>query len=289
MTIQSKLGRFDLTMIVVSFVIGIGIFKTPSIVAADAGTPLIFYCAWLLGGIVCICGAFTFAEIGSRLPVAGGYYKIFSYCYHPVFAFMFNWALIFTNAGAGVAVALVGAEYIQPVIIPEQWMHIFTPKVIAAMVVTGIYIVNYLGIKMGARVQNLLSGLKIVMILLLCLPLFGHNAPAPDTAPVVTHSITGAIGALGISLIAIFFTFGGYQNTMNLGADIKEPQRNIPMGIFGGMTIVLILYLLLNLAYCQVLGFENIKGKSLIAAELAKSFFGNAGFKITSITVFISF
>src|SRR5581483_8264560 len=107
MSIQSKLGRFDLTMIIVSLVIGVGIFRNPSSVADKAGSPLVFYSAWILGGIICICGAFTFAEIGSRLPAVGGYYRIFSYCYHPIFAFMFNWALVFTNAGAVVSVALV--------------------------------------------------------------------------------------------------------------------------------------------------------------------------------------
>ncbi|HXB10474.1 MAG TPA: APC family permease, partial [Bacteroidia bacterium] len=288
MAIQSKLGRFDLTMIIVSLIIGIGIFKTPSIVASAAGTPLVFYSAWILGGIICICGAFTFAEIGSRLPAAGGYYRIFSYCYHPVFAFMFNWALIFTNAGAVVGVALVGAEYIQPVIVPAEWMHIFTPKIIGLIVVTGIYIINYLGIRMGARAQNILSGLKIAMILLLCLPLFGAKAAAVNTAALPHQSPTDALTALGVCLIAIFFTFGGYQNTMNLGADIKEPQKNIPLGIFGGISIVLFLYLMLNIAYCQVLGFDNMKDKPLIASELAGSFFGSAGYKITSITVFIS-
>lgn len=289
MTIQSRLGRFDLTMIIVSLVIGVGIFKTPGIVAEKAGTPLIFYTAWILGGIVCVCGAFTFAEIGSRLPAAGGYYRIFSYCYHPVFAFMFNWGLIFTNAGGSVAVALVGAEYIQPVIIPAGLMYIFTPKVIAVTLVTVLYIINYLGIRMGSRAQNLLSGLKIGMILLLCLPLFVHtSAPAHTNIAAAELPTINPFYALGISLISIFFTFGGYQNTINLGADIKDPRRNIPRGIFGGMTIVLILYLLLNVAYCQVLGLDNMKGKTLIAAELARSFFGDAGFKITSIAVFIS-
>lgn len=275
-------------MIIVSLVIGIGIFKNPSIVAEKAGTPLVFYAAWLLGGLVCICGAFTFAEIGSRLPAAGGYYRIFSFCYHPVFAFMFNWAIVFTNAASVVAVALVGAEYIQPVIVPAALMHIFTPKLIAAIVVTLLFVVNYLGIKMGARVQNVLSGLKILTILLLCLPLFAGNTVHANTTPVVHQSFTEALGAIGVSLIYIFFTYGGYQNTINLGADIKEPRKNIPLGIFGGMTIVLVLYLLINVAYCQVLGFENMRDKPLIASELAKAFFGEAGFKITSVTVFIS-
>jgi len=289
MAIQSKLGKFDLTMIIVSLVIGVGIFRNPSVVAEKAGTPLVFYAAWILGGLVAICGALTFAEIGSRFPAAGGYYKIFSHCYHPVFAFMFNWALVFTNAGSVVAVALVGAEYIQPVIIPADWLNIFTPKVIGSIVVVILYAVNYLGIKMGARAQNILSGLKIAMILVLCLPLFFCKSAVIAPSPQVVHqSFKDAFFALGTCLIFIFFTYGGYQNTMNLGADIKEPRKNMPIGILAGLTIVLALYLLLNVAYCQVLGFENMKGNHLIASDLAKSFFGAAGYRITSVTVFIS-
>src|SRR5574341_149512 len=100
MLIQPRLRYFDLTMIVISLVIGIGIFRTPQIVALKAGEPWIFFLAWFIGGIVSICGALTFAEIGSRYPVAGGFYKTFSHCYHPAFAFMLNWVLVVINAGS---------------------------------------------------------------------------------------------------------------------------------------------------------------------------------------------
>jgi len=286
MAIQSKLGRFDLTMLIVSFVIGVGIFQTPSLVAEKAGTSTIFYGAWILGGIISLFGALTFAEIGARLPVAGGYYKIFSQCYNPAFAFMLNWALVITNAGSAVGVALVGSNYIEPVLVPADWQHIISPKIIAGTVLTILFTLNYLGVKMGSRVQNILSIIKIGMILLLCLAVFGNDKIILNAD--IHLSGTDAMGALGLSLISIFFTFGGYQNTMNLGADIKDPKRNIPLGIFSGMAIVITLYLLINIAYCQVLGFDKLKTIQLPAAELARKFFGNAGFKATSIIVFFS-
>src|SRR6185312_3128074 len=286
MAIQSKLGRFDLTMIIVSFIIGIGIFRTPSIVAEKAGTIDVFYAAWIIGGIISIFGGLTFAEIGSRMPVAGGYYKVFSNCYHPSFAFMLNWSLVITNAGSAVGVAKVGADYIEPVLIPAEWQHIISPTVIAFTVMTVLFLLNYLGIKMGARAQNILSSFKIVLILLLCFALFGNKNITQTAA--ITQTTTDALKALGLCLISVFFTFGGYQNTINLGADVKEPQKNIPIGIFSGVAIVIVLYLLINIAYCQVLGFEGLKNKPLLAAELARSFFGDAGFKVTSIIVFVS-
>ncbi|HSY76515.1 MAG TPA: amino acid permease [Bacteroidia bacterium] len=287
MAIQSKLGRFDLTMIIISFVIGVGIFRTPSIVAKDAVTPSIFYIAWIIGGIVSIFGALTFAEIGSRMPVAGGYYKVFSQCYHPAFAFMLNWALVITNAGSAVGVALLGAEYIQPVLIPADWQHIFTTKLIAGTVLTVLFTLNYLGIRMGSRVQNVLSALKVLMLLGLCCAVFGNDHPTSETVT-TTLSASGTIGALGLALISISFTLGGYQNTINLGADIQNPNRNIPIGIFSGMAIIIVLYLLINFAYCSVLGFNNLKNMQLPAAELAKSFLGENGYKATSIIVFVS-
>src|SRR5688572_26648920 len=109
---QRKLGQFDLTMIVISLVIGMGIFKSPVLVAAGALNPDIFYAAWIIGGVIALCGALTFAEIGSRLPVSGGYYRIFSQCFHPSFAFVLNCTILVSNAASVAAVALIGAEYI---------------------------------------------------------------------------------------------------------------------------------------------------------------------------------
>src|SRR4051794_30998814 len=117
-TIKPQLRVFDLTMIVAGLVIGMGIFRVPSEVARNAGIPLIFFGAWVTGAIVSFIGAITFAEIGSRFPVAGGFYKIFSYCYHPCFAFMVNWIVILSNVGATAAVAIVGAEYVAPILLP---------------------------------------------------------------------------------------------------------------------------------------------------------------------------
>src|ERR1700692_669264 len=120
MATKSKLGLFDFTMIVVSLVIGMGIFRTPANVAAASPTPFIFFVAWLAGGLVALCGALTYAEIGSRLPVMGGYYKVFSYAYHPSIAFGVNCLILVSNAASLAGVALIGAEYITGLFIPDS-------------------------------------------------------------------------------------------------------------------------------------------------------------------------
>src|SRR5438270_13677330 len=110
MAVKPKLKLFDLTMIVVGLVIGMGIFRTSSDAANAAITPSLFFIAWVAGGLVALCGALTYAEIGSRLPVTGGYYKVFSYAYHPSIAFAINCIILVSNDASGPAVALVGSE-----------------------------------------------------------------------------------------------------------------------------------------------------------------------------------
>ena len=288
MSIKPKLGLFDLTMIIVSLVIGIGIFRSPAIVAQKAGSPVIFFTAWVLGGVISICGALTFAEIGSRFPVAGGFYKIFSHCYHPAYAFMLNWSLVITNAASAVGVAIVGAEYINPILMPLALQNDMGIKFTAVTAILILFMLNYLGIKMGARAQNVLSMVKIAMLIIFCCALFGPHQPATGSAFYSGGSSFDFMKALGVSLIAVFFTYGGYQNTINFGADIQQPSRNIPRAIFAGVGIVIVLYLVINFAYFSVLGFDKVQHSKLLAAELAGSFFGPIGYTLACLAIFIS-
>ena len=288
MGIKPKLGLFDLTMIIVSLVIGIGIFRSPAIVAQKAGSPLVFFTAWILGGLISICGALTFAEIGSRFPSAGGFYKIFSYCYHPAYAFMLNWSLVIINAASAVGVAIVGAEYINPVLLPSAWQNETGIKLTAVAAILVLYGLNYLGIKMGARTQNILSMIKIAMLIVFCCALFGPHQVNQALLPTGGAGSFDFVKALGVSLISVFFTYGGYQNTINFGADVQRPERNMPKAIFAGIGIVILLYLTINFAYFSVLGFERVQNSKLLAAELAGSFFGPMGYTLASLAIFIS-
>jgi len=274
-------------MIVVSLVIGVGIFRTPAVVAEKAGSEWIFYAAWIFGGLVSICGALTFAEIGSRLPAAGGYYKIFSYAYHPAYAFMLNWSQVIINAGSSAGVAIIGAEYITPVLFSNSTQTAVIEKIIAIGIILFLFAINFAGIKMGARTQNFLSILKIVMITAFCFAIFGKHAPESESILNTSNDIN-FISAFGVALISIFFTYGGYQQTVNFGADVENARTNIPKAIFAGMGIVICLYLLLNFTYVQVIGFETMKTSPLIASTLAEIIFGPIGATIISIVLFTS-
>jgi APA family basic amino acid/polyamine antiporter len=226
MSIIPRLNRFDLTMIVISLVIGMGIFANPSEVAVRAGSTWVFFGAWIFGGLVTLCGALTFAEIGARYPTTGGFYKVFSYCYHPAFAFMINWVLVISNAASVAVVAIIGANYINPVLLPADWQGPAGVKIMAIASVLILYALAFMGIKVSARTQNFLTLFKVLAIVVLCCAVFMH-----DDTHVVAQGIPHSgnlITAFGLSLVAIFFTYGGYQQTINFGGDIIEPKHNIP-------------------------------------------------------------
>ncbi|MFM8472684.1 MAG: APC family permease [Candidatus Kapaibacterium sp.] len=282
-----RLRSFDVTMLVISLVIGIGIFRTPQLVAAQAGTVPLFALAWVLGAVFSMCGALTFARIGTLHPVTGGFYSIFSACYHPGFAFAMNWSLVVTNAASMAGVALIGAEYLAPVIIHgtvEKW-HLDAIVVTTVLV---LYLVNVGGLRMGARAQNLLSLLKVILILGLCaVVIVAPGNPQPALVSSTASSAPWYL-ALGTALISVFFTYGGYQSTINIGADVERPATTFPRGIISAMLIVLLLYGCANRAYLNVLGFETMKTSPLVAAALATELFGENGMRVTALIIVVS-
>ncbi len=301
---SNKLNLFDFTMIVVSLVIGMGIFRTPANVAKASPDIFLFFATWLAGGLVALCGALTYAEIGSRLPVTGGYYKVFSYAYHPSIAFAINCVILVSNAASLAAVALVGGEYITGIFIPLskdiEWMkitaninYIQTIHIIIAIVAIVIfYGINLAGLKMSAKTQNVLTVIKIILILLLIAPLFfaDNSAVNQITPSTINPTLKEYIKAFGIGLVAVSFTYGGYQQTINFGAEVDKAPKNVPRGIFFGIAIIVILYLTINYAYIKVIGFDTLHQPATknIAAIMASKIFGINAERVLSGFLFLS-
>jgi len=284
-TIRARLSTFDTAMVVFSLVVGIGIFRTPAIVAGAAGTTSLFFAAWIAGGCISLIGALTFAEIGSRYPRAGGYYRVVADCYHPTLAFMLNWSQTLMQGAGAAGVAFIGADYLMPVLLPPSWRTPHASLVLACAMMLILLVLNYRGVKPGAHVQNLLSILKIAMIVgLAALALL----IAPRATPMEPHSDAPAALRLASALIPCFYAYGGYHLTMNLGADLKDARRRFPVAIAAGMFTVVGLYLLLNFAYQRVLGIGGIAGSKLAAAALSRATFGPFGEVLISIAVFLS-
>jgi APA family basic amino acid/polyamine antiporter len=283
--IRARLSTFDTAMVVFSLVVGIGIFRTPAIVASTAGDTFLFFAAWIAGGFISLIGALTFAEIGSRYPRAGAYYGVVADCYNPTLAFMLNWAQTLMQGAGAAGVAFIGADYLAPVLLPPQWHTPHASLALACGTMLLLLILNYRGVKLGAHAQNVLSMLKIAMIV-------GLAISALLLAPAV-HVIEPANTApsglrFASALIPCFYAYGGYQMTMNLGADVKGARRHFPVAITVGMLTVVALYLLLNLAYESVLGISAVATSKLVAAALARATFGPAGEVLVSVAVFLS-
>ncbi|WP_293786789.1 APC family permease [uncultured Pedobacter sp.] len=290
---KKQLSLFDLSMIVVSLVIGMGVFRTPVNVAAKAQIPELFYLAWFIGGFVAFCGALTYAEIGSRFPVTGGYYKIFSVAYHPSIAFAINCIVIISSAASVAAISIIGAEYLSKIILPPGIQTETSRVAIAITTILVFYLINLLGLKASAKTQNILTVIKIGMILtLICAVFFSGQA---ESVTPVFKTATGALPtwsdygkALGLCLIAVSFSYAGYAQTINFGGEVKEAKKVIPRSIIIGLTIIVILYMAINYVYVKVIGFEELKSAESIAAILASKIFGPAGFNALSVIIFFS-
>ncbi|SDG33662.1 basic amino acid/polyamine antiporter, APA family [Pedobacter terrae] len=290
---KKQLSLFDLSMIVVSLVIGMGVFRTPVNVAAKAQIPELFYLAWFIGGFVAFCGALTYAEIGSRFPVTGGYYKIFSVAYHPSIAFAINCIVIISSAASVAAISIIGAEYLSKIILPPAIQTETSRVAIAITTILVFYLINLLGLKASAKTQNILTVIKIGMILtLICAVFFGGQTesvtPVFKTAPGALPTWSDYGKALGLCLIAVSFSYAGYAQTINFGGEVKEAKKVIPRSIIIGLTIIVILYLVINYVYVKVIGFEELKSAESIAAILASKIFGPAGFSALSVIIFFS-
>lgn len=289
-TKTNKLNLFSFTMIVVGLVIGMGIFRTAATSAKDAIAPSVYFSAWIVGGIVALCGALTYAEIGSRYPVTGGYYKVFAKAYHPSIAFAINCLILVSNAASLSGVALIGSGYLLK-LFPGNFSDIDKALVSMGAIIL-FYIINLKGLKMSSMTQNILMVIKITMIVVLIAALFfpGKYAVNDASVAVVNNANNNWIDwvkSLGVSLIAVSFTYGGYQQTINFGNEVDQPAKNIPRGIFIGIIIIIVLYLLVNLSYYNLIGFNQMKGEKEIAYVVINKIFGVTGARIFSVFLFL--
>lgn len=290
---KQKLNLFDFTMIVIGLVIGMGIFRTAATSAKDAINPSVYFAAWIGGGLIALCGALTYAEIGSRYPVMGGYYRVFSYAYHPSIAFSINCIIIISNAGSLGGVALIGAGYISKVIFNDA--NPLAVQLISVIAVAAFYTINLAGLKMSAKTQTVLMVIKIAMLLLMVGALFmpsifytGSNDVVPAAGASSQPGAGDWIKSLGLCLVSASFTYGGYQHTMNFGSEVNNPKKNMPKAIFLGIAVIIILYLLVNLAYYKVLGFSELGKTNEIASVVVGKMFGQTGGNIFSALLFLS-
>ncbi|MFM2339014.1 MAG: hypothetical protein RL115_2207 [Bacteroidota bacterium] len=290
MSDKNKLNLVDISLIVVSLVIGMGIFRNPASVAATSGNSSIFFLLWIAGGVIALCGALTYAEIGQRLPAMGGYYKVFAACYHPSIGFSVNVIILISNAASLAVVALIGADYVSDLLYGKP-SGVFFNTMVAIVAVVLFFVVNLFGLKTSSRTLNVLIIIKVAMMAVLIAALLKGVVVEPhgyeENAKTFTLNNNSALTLFLISLIPVCFAYGGYQQTINFGAEAKN-AKVIPKGIIIGIIIVILLYLLINIAYTQVIGYDKMKNASAIGALLCEAWFGKAGGKVFDALMFLS-
>jgi APA family basic amino acid/polyamine antiporter len=275
-------------MIVVSGIIGSGIFINPYLVAQKVETPFLSLAVWVIGGVIALCGAFVFAELATVVPRAGGQYAIFREAFHPLVGFLHGWSLLFIiQSGATAAVAVTCGAYLAKLAgLPGT-----ADKPIAIALLLALVVLHGSGIKPGAIVINVITIGKTLAIAALVLGAFfiaGRSGLTFDPlVPPRLHG-PGLISALFAGLVPAMFTYGGWQNANFVVEEMRDPERNLPRAILLGVAIVIVVYLLSNVAYVHVLSAPVLAATQTPAAELARRVLGPHGADALSVLVIIS-
>jgi len=274
-------------MVVIGGIIGAGIFLSPGNVAQRLDTPLLVLAAWGAGGLIALAGAFSYAELGAIFPKAGGQYVYLRDGLHPLAGFMYGWALLLViETGAIAAVAIIFASYALRIVGGPDGARV--PLAIAAIVLLSI--INYLGVKPGSRVLNVLVLLKVAALAILIGAGFaaaGHPGWWTD-ARVTAAAGQPTLVAFGAALVPILFSYGGWQSANYVGEEIADPKRNLPRALIAGTLAVVVIYVTVNVVYLRALGLEGLATSPAPAAEAARRTFGAYGDVFVSSAIAIS-
>jgi basic amino acid/polyamine antiporter, APA family len=287
-TFKRALGPFDATMVVIGGIIGSGIFINPYIVAGRLDSPALVLGAWMAGGAIALAGAFAYAELGALFPRVGGQYAYLRDGLHPLAGFLYGWALLAViETGAIAAVAIAFATYTLRLVGHSGW----SPAPLAILALGILSVVNFLGVKPGSRVLNVLVVMKVGALAILIA--FGFFAPAHDLWWSAGRSSGGSgttttILAFGAALVPILFAYGGWQNANYVAEEIENPQRNLPISIIVGTIAVVAIYVLVNVVYLRALGLEGLAATTTPAADAARRMFGPLGDRFVTAAIAIS-
>jgi APA family basic amino acid/polyamine antiporter len=265
-------------MAVIGGIIGSGIFMNPAIVAQRVGSAGATLGVWVLGGAVALIGAFCFGELGQRRPRAGGSYVYVREALGSLPAFLYGWALLLVVAtGAIAAVAFTFASYAVPLAgLDPSWTKPLA--VLAIVLLTGV---NYVGVKPAAVTTNIFTVLKLTALGLLVVAGILGTGGAPEVVPAPLPAGDPSLGALPLAvaaaLVPVLFAYGGWQQTNFIAEELMEPERNLPRALVLGVGIVVLVYLLANVAYLRTLGHAGLAASLAPAADVLQRRLGPAG------------
>jgi APA family basic amino acid/polyamine antiporter len=263
----------------VGIVVGIGIFKVPPIVAANVGSEAAFLAVWFAGGVLTLIGALCYAELSSTYPDAGGEYLYLNRAYGNGPAFLFAWGrMTVMQTGAIAAVAFVYGDYAST-LIPLGALGPALHAVIAVIVLTAIQLV---GTELSGRAQFLLTVFTVLAVAIVALCGFVAG-PQPSAAQPVTGS-----GALGLAMVFILLTYGGWNETAYVSGEVENPQRNMVRVLVLGTAAVMALYLFVNAALIYMLGLSGLRQATAVMTQPIERIFGTTGAAAFAIGVCIA-
>ena len=298
--LERQLGLFDSSMMVIGIVIGSGIFMTTGLMAEALPSASLILLAWILGGLQMLAGALTYAELGAAMPKAGGQYVYLREAYGPLPGFLFGWvAFVAYISGTNAAIAVAIAEHLGS-FYPSLSTHnsiigigsfsISGGQIFALSLIVVLSLINYLGIVFGKWVQNIFTVLKIGSILLFALAgLFISTGNHLDLSLNPTDMSIGSIlTGMGIALVAVNWTVGGWEYVTFAAGEIKNPKKNLPLALIIGTIIILVLYFLINIAYLKVLPMDTLIGEIKVGEMAARTLYGPGIAGVFTLVIIVS-
>lgn len=268
-----SLSTRDVIGLVAGLVIGAGIFKAPAVVAANSASEAVMLGAWVLGGAISVCGALCYAELASAYPHTGGEYHFLRRAYGRHIAFLFAWSrLVVLQTGSIALLAFVLGDY------AVQFLPFAgaSPAYYAAAAVVALTALNIAGVRPMAHAQNLLIiltllGLVVVIIAGLASP------PVAVSAPEAAATANAPGGAFGLAMVFVLLTYGGWNEAAYVSADLRDVRRDMVRALLLSLGLVTAMYLLINLAYLQVLGLDGMARSSVVTADAMRHALGPSG------------
>lgn len=296
------IGLGSAILFVVGSVIGSGIFLTTGVMAATIPSTSLLLLAWTLGGVLAIAGGLTYAEMGSMFPRSGGVYVFLKEAYGTLPAFLYGWAALLVVISGGLAAVSVGfAEYLSyffPALSPSvlvfsvnagfTQLTISAGQLVAAAVIAVIGAINYVGVRRGNLVIVVLTAAKVGALAALPIMAIVATRITPVLTPVVPPDLARPAAAFGIAMIAVLWTYEAWYFVTYAAGEIKDPQRNIPRALMGGLFLLTTIYLVVNVAYFFALTLDEMRGVTRIAERAATALVGPAGATFVALTVVVS-
>ena len=296
------IGLGSAILFVVGSVIGSGIFLTTGVMAATMPSTALLLFAWTLGGVLAIAGGLTYAEMGAMFPRSGGVYVFLKEAYGELPAFLYGWAALLVVISGGIAAVSVGfAEYLSyffPALSPSvvvlsvgagaMRVTISAGQLVAAAVIVVIGAINYVGVRKGNMVIVVLTAAKVAALAALPVMALLAARVTPALTPVVPPDLGRPAAAFGVAMIAVLWTYEAWYFVTYAAGEIKDPQRNIPRALVGGLLLLTTIYLVVNLAYFFALTLDEMRGVTRIAERAATALVGSHGATFVAATVVMS-